>query len=301
MIDELQGWSVSADWLPGHRGEQSGCLTWRDWLRQTESFARRHLRQYSRSPVSLLLVVAWPAFWYLLVAHLLFTAGATAPGAAASAKAAFAVSFGLFGAFTVSLTGVVGTFAADVSTKRYRKFRSLPVSPAADLAGRFTAGAGLSVLSYTGLLVIGAIDGAAFALRRPWSPLIVLLGVVAFAAIGVVLAVGIAAIVPRPEYASTLAMAILLGTFFGTGFNGVSPGLFPGPPGLLNILPVSLITRNQLFHLVTPGGTEPGVFGPPVLPGGPVAATAIGFSGLAAFGIGIMIIGRSVYVGEAGE
>lgn len=200
----------------------------RVWLVQARAFAGRHVHQYARSPVSLLFLVAWPAFWYLLVAHLLFDAASDAR-AAATAKAAFAVSFGLFGAFTVSLTGVVGSFTADIATKRYRKFRSLPVSPGADLAGRFAAGAGLSLVSYLGLLVMGALDGAAFAVRGLWSPAVVLLTLLAFVAVGVAVATGLAALVPRPEYATTLATAVLLATFFGTGYNGVSPGLFPGP------------------------------------------------------------------------
>lgn len=271
------------------------------WLIQTRAFAVRYLRQHTRSPVGLVFLVAWPAFWYLLVAHLLFDGTGAEAAAVATAKAAFAVSFGLFGAFTVSLTGVVGSFTADVETKRYRKLRSLPVSPAADLAGRFVAGAALSLVSYGGLLVIGALDGAAYGLRAPWSPLVVLVSVVGFTAVGVATAVALAAVVPRPEHATTLATALLLGTFFGTGFNGVSPGLFPGPPGLLNVIPVSLLTRIQLAHMVAPAAADIGVFGPPSLPAGPVAivmGVAFGFGALA---LGAGLVGRTAYAGELGE
>lgn len=270
------------------------------WLTQVRAFAGRHVRQYARSPVSLLFLVAWPAFWYLLVAHLLFDAGADAR-AAGTAKAAFAVSFGLFGAFTVSLTAVVGSFTADIATKRYRKFRSLPVSPGADLTGRFAAGAGLSLVSYLGLLVVGTLDGASFAIRGAWSPAVVLLTLLAFVAVGVGVAMGLAALVPRPEYATTVATAVLLGTFFGTGFNGVSPGLFPGPAWLLHVIPVSLLTRVQLAHLVAPGMAEPGAFGRPALPtepGGLIVVAAYGVGGLA---IAAGIVARAVYDGEVGE
>lgn len=270
------------------------------WLTQARAFAVRYLRQHSRSPAGLVFLVAWPAFWYLLVAHLLF-GGTAAQAAVATAKAAFAVSFGLFGAFTVSLTGVVGSFTADVETKRYRKFRSLPVSPAADLAGRFVAGAALSLVSYGGLIVIGVLDGAAFALRAPWSPLVVLVSVVGFTAVGVTTAVALAAAVPRPEYATTLATALLLGTFFGTGFNGVSPGLFPGPPGLLNVIPPSLMTRIQLAHVVAPAAAEPSVFGPPSLPAGPAAIIMVLAFGLGALALGSGVVERAAYDGELGE
>ncbi len=274
---------------------------WGRWLTQTRAFARRHLRQYARSPVSLLFIVAWPAFWYLLIVHLLFVTGGPTTEAVATAKAAFAVSFGLFGVFTVALTGVISTFTADIATKRYRKFRSLPLSPAADLAGRFTAGVGLSIGSYVALLTIGFVDGAAFTLRHAWSPTVVLLGVVGFAAIGVVIAIALAAIVPRPEYATTGATAVLLASFFGTGFNGVSPGLFPGPPWLLNVVPVSLITRLQLHHVVAPAGPSSAPFGPPALPAGPPAVGMVALYGLAAFSFGVLVIDWGVYRGEAGE
>lgn len=282
-------------------GNHDGWSRWGRWLSQTRAFAGRHLRQYTRSPVSLLFIVAWPAFWYLLIVHLLFATGGPAAEAVATAKAAFAVSFGLFGVFTVALTGVISTFTADIATKRYRKFRSLPLSPAADLVGRFTAGLGLSIGSYVGLLAIGSIDGAAFTLRHPWSPGVVLLGVIAFAAIGVVIALALAAVVPRPEYATTGATALLLASFFGTGFNGVSPTLFPGPPRLLNLIPVSLITRLQLHHVVAQSGMESTAFGPPELPAGPPAVGVVALYGLSALSLGVVFIEWGVYRGEAGE
>lgn len=272
------------------------------WVRQVLAFAWRSLRQYTRSPLSLLLLVAWPGLWYLLVAHVLFGSPGGDPHDVAVAKAAFAVSFGLFGAFTVSLTGVVGSFTADIQTKRYRKFRSLPVSPGADLAGRFVAGASLSLVSYVGLLGIGALDGAAFTVRSAWSPLVVGVSVVAFVAVGVATAMSLAALVPRPEYATTLATVVLLVTFFGTGFNGVSPALFPGPPWLLNVIPVSLVTRFQLAHVVVaPGRVSPAVFGPPALPSGPAAVAMTLAFGLGSLALAVGVMDRLVYRGEAGE
>ena len=273
----------------------------RRWRAQALAFAVRHLRQYARSPVSLLFLVAWPAFWYLLVARLLFDAASADGATVSSAKAAFAVSFGLFGALTVSLTGVVGAFAADVASKRYRTFRSLGVAPSADLAGRFLAGAALSTAAYVGLLGIGAADGAAFALRSPWSPAVVVLSLLAFVAVGVAAAVAIAAAVPRPEHASALATGLLLGVFFGTGFDGVSPALFPGPPWALNLVPLSLITRLQVAHLVIPAGADAAAFAPPALPAGHAATLVALAYGVGALFVGTGMLARAVYAGEAGE
>lgn len=271
------------------------------WLRQVSTFARRYLRQYTRSPLSMTFLVAWPAFWYLLVAHVFFPGPTGNPAAVAVAKAAFAVSFGLFGAFTVSLTGVVGSFTADIQTKRYRKFRSLPVSAAADFGGRFVAGAALSLLSFGGLLVIGALDGAAFTFRQPWSAAAVAIGVVAFAAVGVATAMGLAAAFPRPEYATTVGTGVLLLAFFGTGFNGVSPGLFPGPVWLLNVIPVTLIARLQLYHLLDESVIEQGAFAPPPPPGdGASLALALGY-GAGSLVLGAWVVARVVYRGEVGE
>lgn len=270
------------------------------WVRQVWAFTRRSLRQYTRSPLSLAFLVAWPAFWYLVVAHVLF-GGSGDPRTIAVAKAAFAVSFGLFGALTVSLTGVVGTFTADVQTKRYRKFRSLPVSPAADFAGRFVAGVALSALSYGSLLLVGALDGAAFGIRGPWSPVVVAVSVAAFAAVGVATALGLAAFVPRPEHATTLATALLMLALFGTGFNGVSPALFPGPAWVLNLLPVTVIARVQLYHLVDPGLVSHGAFAPPPLPaGGAYLALLLGYA-TASLAVGVRVVAGLVYEGEVGE
>lgn len=287
----------------GHRAAVAGRLNrWlaTPWLRQTRAFTRRSLRQYTRSPLSLAFLVAWPAFWYLLVAHVFFGQAAD-PRSVAVAKAAFAVSFGLFGALTVSLTGVVGSFTADVQAKRYRKFRSLPVRPGADFAGRFLAGTVLSMVSYGALLVIGALDGAAFVLRTPWSPAVVALSVAVFAAVGVAAALGLAAVVPRPEHATTLATALLMLALFGTGFNGVSPALFPGPAWLLNYLPVTVIARVQLYHLVDPAAIDQGAFAPPPLPADPGFAVLLLGYGVGAVALGAWVVGRLVYAEEIGE
>ncbi|MFB6353656.1 MAG: ABC transporter permease [Halobacteriales archaeon] len=262
------------------------------------AFARRSLRQYTRSPIGLAFLVAWPAFWYLVVAHVLF---GRAVGAVGVAKAAFAVSFGLFGALTVSLAGAVGSFTADVQAKRYRKFRSMPIVPAADFTGRFLAGAALSMGSYGSLLAIGALDGAAFGLRAPWSPAVVVLSVAAFAAVGVATALGLAALVPRPEHATTLATALLMLVLFGTGFNGVSPALFPGPDWLLNVIPVTVIARVQLYHLVEPAVVDQGAFAPPALPAGPGAIVLLVAYGAGSLALGAWALARLVYRGEAGE
>ena len=272
-----------------------------DWRRQAGAFARRYLRQYTRSPLSLAFLVAWPAGWYLLLAHVLLGAVDGAGAAIATAKATYAVAFGLFGAFSVSLTGVVGSFTADVRTKRYRKFRSLPVAPSADLAGRVAAGALLSAVAYGALLAIGAADGAAFTLRGPATPLVVAGSLLAFAVVGVVVALALATAVPRPEYATALATATLLLVFFGTGFNGAAPGLFPGPGWLLNVVPVTVITRLQLAHLVA-GATGPGNgFAPPVLPVGPPVLGLVAAFGVGSMAAGALVLGRVVYDGEVGE
>ncbi|MDZ7701968.1 MAG: ABC transporter permease [Halobacteriales archaeon] len=271
------------------------------WQAQAGAFARRLLRQYARSPVSLLFLVAWPAFWYLLVAHLLFEAASGGARTVATAKAAFAVSFGLFGAFTVSLTGVIGAFTADVATKRYRKFRSLPVAPSADLVGRLAGGVALATGSYAGLLAIGLLDGAAFGLRRPWSPAVVGVSLVAFVAVGIAVAIGLAVLVPRPQQATALATAVLLASFFGTGFNGVSPGLFPGPAWLLNVIPVSLIGRLHLAHLVAPAAADAAAFGPPALPTHPAALVAVVAYGVGSVALAAGVLARAAYRGEVGE
>lgn len=269
--------------------------------RQVRAFTRRYLRQYTRSPLSLAFLVAWPTFWYLLVVHVLLGTAAGDAATVAAAKATYAVSFGLFGAFTVALNGVVGSFTADVQTKRYRKFRSLPVSPAADLAGRFLAGTALAALSYGGLLAVGVLDGAAFALRSPASPAIVALCLVAFSAVGVAAALTLAAAVPRPAHATTLATALLVFAFFGTGFNGAAPRLFPGPGWLLNVIPVTVLTRLQLYHLVDGAAARAVGAVPPTLPAEPAFLLLAVVYGGGSLALGDAVMRRLVYRGEVGE
>ncbi len=293
---------VARDGPASRRGDRRrGRLVGDPRPRQVRAFVRRYLRQYTRSPLSLAFLVAWPAFWYLLVVHVLLGTATADAATVGAAKATYAVSFGLFGAFTVALNGVVGSFTADVQTKRYRKFRSLPVSPLADFAGRFLAGTSLAVLSYGSLLAIGALDGAAFALRSPGSPAVVAASLVAFSAVGVAAALTVAAAVPRPAHATTLATALLVFAFFGTGFNGAAPGLFPGPGWLLNVIPVTVLTRLQLYHLVD--WTAAGSMGvaPPSLPSDPVYLALVVVYGGGSLALGAAVMRRLVYRAEVGE
>lgn len=55
-------------------------------------------------------------------------------------KAGVAVSYGMFGAIVASLNSFGQQLAADFEADRYIQYRSLPLVPSADLAGRAVAG-----------------------------------------------------------------------------------------------------------------------------------------------------------------
>lgn len=80
-------------------------------------------------------------------------------------KASNAISFGLFGAFTVTVAVFAGAFAGDLESGRFRMFRSLPISPTADLVGRFLAGLVIAIPSFIVTIGMGYVHGATYSPR----------------------------------------------------------------------------------------------------------------------------------------
>lgn len=270
-------------------------------LVQIRAFTWRYIRQLTRNKASIIFLVGWPTFWYILVSHLFFKPDAASAAVLADAKATYAVAFGGFGAFTVALNGFVGSFTSDLSSKRYRKFRSLPIHPHADLIGRFLAGFVLAQISYAFVLFVGFVDGASFTLRGPFSLPIVLLSLFVFCIVGIVVALVISATVPKPEYATTVAMAVLFVTFFVTGFNGANAAFFPGPTWILNYLPNTLTTRVQLHHLVADGSvTFQGLHASRLPSGSEFVLLLVGYA-VSFLALGGWILKSLVYRRERGE
>lgn len=268
------------------------------WHRQTLAFTRRSLQQLLHDRSALFWALVMPVFFYLLIG----VAGTDTSGDAVGQQlAAMAVSFGIFGTLVVTVVTFANTFTDDIRVKRYRKLRSLPISPSADLTGRFLAGYALAVASFCIVLVAGAATGAEYALRSPISPLVVLVALLLFSLVGICLAVVVATFLNDSGYVVAVSNVILLGLWFLTGYNGVSPSSAPALlRPVINVAPNSLAARIGMYHLADLG-SRPEHLSPPPMPAeawyvGLLAAWAI-----ALLAVGSVVLDQLVYRGDGGE
>jgi ABC-2 type transport system permease protein len=290
------------------RNAPSSVLGWR-WLRQTKAFALRNLRATLRTKATIIWGFGFPAFWYF-VTSLLFLPDAESIGSEAllaDIKGSTATSLGLFGVLTVTLVAFAGGLSADLTEKRYRKLRSLPVAPSADFAGRYLAGVIVAAISYVVVLIVGLLDGANYALRGPGSVPIIIVSFLLFSLIGVSVAVLVTRVVEDSELVVGITNAILLVSFFLTGYNGMTPGLLPEDSRwLVNVAPNSLASRLQAWHLTDtpktlPTGAEGTGITPPSLPVGPEFVTLLATWAVVLGVAAAYLMNRGIYSGEGGE
>jgi len=298
---------MATDAETGHEFSRSGATARVPWFRQTKAFAVRNFRAMLRTKATVIWGFGFPAFWYFLTSQLLLPSAGTVGGPAvlADLKGATAVSLGLFGVLTTTLVAFAGGLSHDIDRKRYRKLRSLPVSPSADFAGRFLAGIGVASVAYVLVLVAGYADGADYALRSPASVGVVVASFLLFSLVGVSVAVVVTWLVSDPEIVVGITNAILLVTFFLTGYNGMSPGMLPERARwLVNVVPNALAARIQSYHLTETSivaGDSAGSITPPALPSGPEHLALLALWALVLGGAATVLMDRGVYRGEAGE
>ncbi|MCU4742101.1 ABC transporter permease [Halobacteria archaeon AArc-m2/3/4] len=270
------------------------------WTGQTRAFARRHLQQLRRNKLIVLLAVGWPILWYFLT--MAFFIEEPDPTQLGYIKASQGITFGLFGAFTVSVAVFAGAFARDLESDRYRKLRAMPVSPTADLAGRFAAGLTIGAVSYLVTILASYAHGGTFALLEgSVTRIAVLVGTLAvtlvlFCVIAMALAMVLALVIPKPEHMTTIAVIVVLMAFYLTGYNGTVPQLIAEDPTFVNYLPNSLATRMQIA--VWAGADSVEFMTPPDAPLSlEYGALLVGYTvGLGALAIGI--VKRFAYGGD---
>ncbi|XVH32595.1 ABC transporter permease [Haloferacaceae archaeon DSL9] len=252
--------------------------SWRMWCRQCRAFSARHVRAALRDRSALFWSFLWPVLWYFLTVHLLVLPAV--PAALTSAetsavKAMQALSFGLFGAVSVTLVGFAGEFTRDIEDRRYRQFRALPLAPTADLAGRFLGGFALGTLSF--LVVLGAslVDGASY------TPTVIGLALTAvtlaaICGICMAIAVGFAAAF-RTRATTTLAtLSVVLLAFFASGFNGTYPAMLPDRwRWVAGVAPNALATRFHVAALLDIDWAQAGLSPPAQPTGGGLALLAV--------------------------
>ncbi|SEW03884.1 ABC transporter permease [Halobacterium jilantaiense] len=267
-------------------------------LEQTTAFAVRTLQTLRRNGAVAFWAVAFPAMFYLLSVYLFIDTSGMPAEVVSAVKATNAVSYGTFAALTVFLNTFSQSLVADVEDGRYRQFRALPVSPAADFLGRFAAAYLFAVAAVLAVLGVGAVTGAEFALRSAASIPVALLGLLALGLFAASIAVVLVAVVPDAKFASIVAVSVVMLAFFLTGYNGIQPGMLAGAADFVNVVPNALATRLAVHHLVAAGGWAQAGLAPP---GAPTSAGHVALlAGYAAAGLTLAVAAtrRSLYGGE---
>ncbi|ELY42923.1 ABC transporter permease [Natronorubrum tibetense] len=269
-------------------GEEQSRSGHRLWLEQAGAFATRSLREVRNSRLMLGWVVSFPAIMYL------FLVVQGAEGTAAG-DAITSIGIGIMGAMFVCLYLFGDQLASDLEDRRYAAYRSMPISPVADLAGRMAAGLLLSVAAFGLTIVVGVATGAEYGFRGPESiPIVVVAGLLTcifwmVVAIPLVLATDNARVA---EWATSL---VAVGAFVLTGFNGALAELSPIEGEILNYLPNTLPTRLLVYHLVPAENWAELGAAPPAMPTGlEFLALLAGYAALALV-VGAALLNRYCY------
>lgn len=271
------------------------------WLVQTRSFFVRSIRELFRNGTALFWALAWPTMFYVIVRLFLLGSNAGPQVAVAGVKALYAISLGMFGAFTVAFVLFSRAFTNDLESKRYRKLRSLPVAPSADLTGRFLGAFALALASFWFVVGVGYLDGAALGLQGARAVPVTVLGLLLFCLIGVSAAVLLTTVMYQGEYFAAIANAILVLLYFGTGFNGIAPRLLPaGTEWLVNWLPNALATR-LMITVLTPAAELEAVLSPPSIPSGAASILLLVGYAVALLAASAYVMRATIYRGEGGE
>ena len=274
----------------------SAAPTATSWPRQALTFTRLTVRSQLKNRRTLLFVLGFPIALYLLESRMFIPQ--SGPGAA-TGRTVLAIAFGIFGAFSAALVGFARQLSDDVTSRRYRKFRSLPISPSADFTGRFLGGYVVAVVAEAVVLAIAFFDGGAFDAVGPLSVVVVLGSLFAFCLIAMCVATFVAILLAGdsvPQVSSFLMMIV----FFVTGFDGMSVSLLPADlRAVVNYVPNSLAARFQMGYVV---GHPVTASGPsiPLPDGAGYAALLVVYTVLGA-AVAAFLFGRFVYAGEVGE
>lgn len=276
--------------------EKSGRKSGRPALyRQTKAFALRSLRREFHNRSTLFWTIGSPVLFYLLFGIVL------GGGDSSAERAATALTFGIFGAMSATVSGFSSFLLWDLESRRYRKLRSLPVSIAADFAGRFVAGFVLGASSFTLIVALGVLTGASFSPRSVLSIPIAVVAVLLFCVIGMATGIVLIAIVKDIQRLNAATSGVMLVAFFVTGYNGVVPELLPsGLRPLVNVVPNALATRLLVGELVAADAID-GFLTPPPVPEGPLYGGLLVAETVLGSGLAVVLARKIVYDWELGE
>lgn len=259
--------------------------------RQVRAFVLRSCRRLKHDRSALFWTVAAPMFYYAF-----FGLQAESP----LARASTALVFGVFGALAASMFVFASNLGTDLRRGRYRKLRAMPVSPWADLVGRYLAGLAFGFTSFTAVLVVGLATGARFGGVTPLSIAAVVASLGLLCLIGTSAGMLAASVVQNSQRINAIGNAFVAGLFFLTGYNGLDPGILPASVrGLVNVVPNSLATR-LLVDALLPAMQDTDLVPPPI-PSGPEPYALLAAYVLVLTPISAVVMRRVIYDGEAGE
>ncbi|WP_408959645.1 ABC transporter permease [Natrinema sp. 74] len=257
-------------------------------LSQARAFTVRSLREVRHSWLMLTWVVSFPAIMYLLRVT---QGGETS----AAADASVALGTGVLGAMFVCLFVFGNQLATDLEDRRYEAYRSMPISPVAELTGRMAAGLVLAAGAFGVTILIGVATGASFGLRGLESIPIVLLAGVSTCLFWMVVAIPFVVVAGNKRVASMATTLVAVMAFILTGLNGVVPAQSTIDGHVLNYLPNTLATRLLVAHLVpAESWTALGV-SPPALPTEPTFLALLAVYTLLAVLAGTVLVNRTLY------
>lgn len=257
-------------------------------LEQARAFTVRSLREVRNSWFMLAWVIAFPAIMYLLR---VIQGGEISAAADASA----ALGTGILGAMFVCLFVFGNQLATDLEDRRYAAYRSMPISPVAELTGRMGAGLVLAAGAFGVTILAGVATGASFGLRGPESIPIVLLAGVLTCLFWMVVAIPFVVVAGNKRVASMMTTLVAVMAFVLTGLNGAVPAQSPIDGQVLNYLPNTLATRLLVAHLVpAENWTALGV-SPPALPTEPAFLGLLAAYTLLAVLAGTALVHRTLY------
>ena len=275
---------------PASTGDRNG------WFRQAGAFAGRDLRELVRNKAVLFWSLGFPAGFYLLTVAVFIPAGQVPDDAMPTVKAGTAVGYGIFGATIVCLNAFGQHLVSDLEDRRYVQFRSLPIFPSADLAGRTVAALSFAFVAFGFVLAVSVATGAAYALRSLVAIPVVLGALALSSVLWLVVALAIAVLVRDARYANIISISVAMVAYFLTGYNGTSPNAFTADPELLNLIPNSLAARIVVYNLVDASKWATTGLKPPGMPSDPAYLGLLAAYAVVCGLVGVALMRSQVYV-----
>ncbi|WP_153550338.1 ABC transporter permease [Candidatus Nanohalobium constans] len=205
-------------------------------------------------------------------------------------KAGLSIGIGIFGSMIVCLYVFGNQLIIDLEDQRYETYRSMPMMPTADLAGRLSAGITISSVAFLTTVFIGLVTGASYSVRGLNSIPVIIAAFAFSCVLWMIVSIPMVMTASNERYAELLTTITAVIATLITGNNGVMPEAAMVSENLLNIIPNSLSTRVLSYHLIEGGAyTEAGLV-PPAMPSGIESLGLLTVYGVVSALAGVMLV-----------